>query len=207
MNAASTISKTPSASLALNLVRIPNCYSKPQTQFWPTVTERASNNGQGRRGNNDFRRSYLLAPVQSYQQVNQNENRCLVHFIILTLRISVKNNCSQGRRKKVIGIKCAENMIALGQFYRRTFHRQFSKWWTSTIFTIFSTKSDTHVHHRLFLKPHFLEANIYVSKYHQNSFLQFYIKIWQVTFPVPAKISKPSFVLWKWKFSNTNSID
>ncbi len=39
----------------------------------------------------------------------------------------IENNRSQGRRKKVIGIKCVENMIALSQFYRRTFHRQFSK--------------------------------------------------------------------------------
>jgi hypothetical protein len=37
-------------------------------------------------------------------------------------------------------------MIALGWFYQRTFHRQFSKWWTSTIFTMFSSKSDTYHH-------------------------------------------------------------
>jgi hypothetical protein len=45
-------------------------------------------------------------------------------------------------KEKVIGIECVKKMIALGQFYRRTFHRQFSKWWTSMVFTIFSSKSD-----------------------------------------------------------------
>jgi hypothetical protein len=42
-------------------------------------------------------------------------------------RILGQNNRSQGRRKKVIGIECVENMLALGPFYRRTFHRQFSR--------------------------------------------------------------------------------
>ncbi len=42
-----------------------------------------------------------------------------------------------------------------------------------------------HVHHRLFLKPRFLEATIYVTKYHQNSFLQFYIEIWQLLYVKP----------------------
>ncbi len=69
--------------------------------------------------------SYLLTLVQPCK-VDQNENRCIVHFIIPTLKTLVKIIAHKDKGK-VIGIKCAEDMIALGQFYQRTFHCQFSK--------------------------------------------------------------------------------
>jgi hypothetical protein len=47
-------------------------------------------------------------------------------FIILTLETSVKIIARKDEGKRVIGIKCVEGMIALGQFHLRTL-QQFSK--------------------------------------------------------------------------------
>ncbi len=51
--------------------------------------EKASNNGEGKGGGRYSCRAYSLALVQPYQ-VDQNKNRCIVHFIILTLKTSVE---------------------------------------------------------------------------------------------------------------------
>ncbi len=100
------------------------CRSKLRTQFWPTImwrpaiTEREEETWY-------FCRSYSLAPVQLCK-VDQNKNRRMVHFIILMLETSAKIIARKDKGKKVMGIKCVENMLALGQFYRRTIDWQFS---------------------------------------------------------------------------------
>jgi hypothetical protein len=46
----------------------------------------------------------FVAPIRSLRysraRSTKNENRCLVHFIILKFETSVENNRLQGRRKK-----------------------------------------------------------------------------------------------------------
>jgi hypothetical protein len=125
------------------MVKTQICCSKPRTGFWPTIIENTSNN----RGKEEKTIFLSLLFARSSTAVRGRPKRKQMHSTFLhpnALNLG-HNNRSQGQRKRVRGIECVENMLALGWFYRRTFRQQFSKWWTSMIFTIIWTKSNKYI--------------------------------------------------------------
>ncbi len=104
MNAASTISKTPITSLALNSVRNSKLSLETRTWFWPTIKEQpARTEREG--GKHDI----FVAPIcllrYSRAEFDQNKNKGMVHFIILTFeprsKIIARNDEGKGDRDRL----------------------------------------------------------------------------------------------------------